>query len=98
MQTPVCMMTGEQLAMLLSNLKLLVGNTTENKTEGSRASVASPTPSAAPSQPPTASRRAASSTMPSLRLAARLWSMWTRHSRWRRRRNQVRSVNKWSSL
>ncbi len=33
MQTPVCMMTGEQLAMLLSNLKLLVGNTTENKTE-----------------------------------------------------------------
>ncbi len=33
MQTPVCMMTGEQLAMLLSNLKLLMGDTTENKTE-----------------------------------------------------------------
>ena len=33
MQTPVCMMTGEQLAMLLSNLKLLMGNTTKNKTE-----------------------------------------------------------------
>ncbi len=33
MQTPVCMMTGEQLAMLLSNLKLLMGNTIENKTE-----------------------------------------------------------------
>ena len=33
MQTPVCMMTGEQLAMLLSNLKLLMGNTAENKTE-----------------------------------------------------------------
>lgn len=33
MQTPVCMMTGEQLAMLLSNLKLLMGNNTENKTE-----------------------------------------------------------------
>ena len=33
MQTPVCMMTGEQLAMLLSTLKLRVGTTTENKTE-----------------------------------------------------------------